>query len=80
MSEYFEDEEDYFDEEYINRENDPDEVEEFDEDFTVVEDEEEIGFDKVFEIVRAKSTTLTNYDHMMEEKVLDTLRRGNSNE
>ncbi len=70
-------EEEYTDDEYIGKDNDPYSVEEVTkEDYFVVDDEEKIGFDEVFETVKAKITNLTNYDHMMEEKVLDSLRRG----
>ncbi len=72
--EWFEDEE--F-EEYITDENDPQSVEKITkEDYTIPLDEQKIDFDEVFETVRAKITDLTNYDHMMEKKVLDFLRRG----
>ena len=72
--EWFEDEE--F-EEYINDENDPQAVEKITkEDYPILDNDEKINFDEVFETVRAKITNLINYDHMMEEKVLDSLRRG----
>ena len=72
--EWFEDEE--F-EEYITDENDPQAVEKITkEDYTIPEGDEKIDFDEVFETVKTKITNLTNYDHMMEEKVLDSLRRG----
>jgi len=72
--EWFEDEDI---EEYITDENDPQAVEKITkEDYTLIENEEKIDFDEVFESVRAKITDLTNHDHMMEEKVLDSLRRG----
>ncbi len=65
------------DEEYITDENDPQSVEKISkEDYTLPSDEEIVEFDEIFETVRAKSTTLTNHDHMMEKKVLDLLRRG----
>lgn len=73
--EWFEDEEI---EEYITDENDPQAVEKItEEDYTIPYDDEKIDFDEVFETVRAKITDLTKHDHMMEQKVLDSLRRGN---
>jgi len=72
--EWFEDEE--F-EEYINNENDPGAVEKITkEDYTLLNDDTNIAFDEVFETVRTQITDLTNHDHMMNEKVLDALRRG----
>jgi len=72
--EWFEDE-DF--EEYIDNENDPQGVEEITkEDYSIPLDEEKVNFDEVFESVKTKITDLTNYDHMMEEKVLDALRKG----
>ncbi len=72
--EWFEDE-DF--EEYIDNENDPQAVEKITkEEYTIPLDEEKVNFDEVFESVKTKITNLTNYDHMMEEKVLDSLRRG----
>ncbi len=68
-------------EEYINSDNDPEKVLIVPEDDYVIRDNEEIAqFDEIFEYVRAKITDLTKYDHMMEEKLLDALRRGNLNE
>lgn len=70
-------EKEFVDDEYINNENDPSRVEKItEEDYTLPEGEEKEDFDEVFESVRTKITNLTNYDHMMTEKVLDTLRRG----
>jgi hypothetical protein len=70
-------EEEYVDDEYIGNENDPAMVEKItNEDYTLIEDEEIISFDKVFETVRAKSVTMTNYDKMMEKKVLNFLIKG----
>ena len=72
--EWFEDE-DF--EEIIHNENDPQAVEKITkEDYTIPLDEEKVNFDEVFESVKAKITNLSNYDHMMEEKVLDSLRKG----
>ena len=70
--------EEYIEEEkYIDNENDPQAVEKITEEETVISlDDVKMDFDEVFESVRAKITNLTNYDHMMEEKVLDSLRRG----
>ena len=65
------------DEEYINDENDPEWVEKITkEDYTIPLDDEKVNFDEVFDTVRTKITNLTNHDHMMEQKVLDSLRRG----
>ena len=70
-------EEEYLDDEYVKHHNDPHAVEKIeDEEYFVVQDEERVGFDKVFESVKTKMVNLTNYDHMMEEKVLDALRKG----
>ena len=66
------------DDEYIDNDNDPEKVLIVPEDDYVISDNEEIvGFDEVFEHVKAKITDLTNYDKMMEDKLLDALRRGN---
>ncbi len=74
-------EEEYVDDEYIDSENDPEKVLIVPNDDYVISDNEEIvEFDEVFETVRTKITNLTNYDHTMEEKVLDALRRGKWNE
>ena len=65
-------------EEYINSDNDPEKVLIVPEDDYVTRDNEEIAqFDEVFEYVRAEIMDLSNYDHMMEEKLLDALRGGN---
>ena len=69
-------EEEYTDDEYIGKDNDPCGVEVEGVDYFVVDDEEKIGFDEVFETVKTKMVNLTNYDHMMEKKVLDSLRKG----
>jgi len=73
--EWFEDE---IEEEYIDDTNDPQAVEKITtkDDYTILLDDEKIEFDEIFESVRAKITDLTNHDKMMEEKVLDSLRRG----
>ncbi len=72
--EWFEDEEI---EEYINDENDPQAVEKITkEDYSILDNDEKIKFDEVFETVKTKIPNLTNYDQMMEQKVLDSLRRG----
>ena len=64
-------------EEYVTSENDPQKVLIVPEDDYVISDNEEaIAFDEVFETVRAKITDLTNYDKMMDDKLLDALRRG----
>jgi len=64
-------------EEYVTSDNDPQKVLIVPEDDYVISDNEEIvEFDEIFEYVRAKITDLTNYDHMMEEKLLDALRSG----
>ena len=70
-------EEEIIDDEYINSENDPEKVLIVPEDDCVISDNEEIvEFDEVFETVKTMITNLTNHDLMMEEKVLDALRRG----
>jgi len=74
--EWFEDEE--FDEEYIDDTNDPQSVEKITtkDDYTIPEDEEKIEFDEIFETVKVAITDLVKHDHMMNEKVFDSLRRG----
>ncbi len=69
--------EDYLEEEYITNENDPHRVEKItEEDYTIAEKEEKIEFDEIFKTVKTVLTNLTNHDHMMNEKVLDALRKG----
>jgi hypothetical protein len=64
-------------EEVITSENDPQKVLIVPEDDYVISDNEEvIAFDEIFETVKTMITDLAKYDHMMEEKVLDALRRG----
>lgn len=64
-------------EEYIDEDNDPEKVEIIKkEDYTLPEKEEIIEFDEIFESIRTKITNFSNYDYMMEEKVLDFLRKG----
>lgn len=64
-------------EQYIDEDNDPQKVEEIrKEDYTLIEKEEVIEFDEVFETVRTKIHNLSNYDHIREERVLDSLRKG----
>lgn len=64
-------------EEYIDDNNDPEWVEKITkEDYAIIENESTADFDEVFESVKTKITNLTNHDHMMEEKVLDALRKG----
>lgn len=43
---------------------------------SIKEEEKVVEFDKVFETVIAEIVDFTNYDKMMEEKVLDALRNG----
>lgn len=70
-------EEDYDDDEYIDSENDPCAVDEItEEDYTLPNNDEVVEFDEVFESIKSKITNLTNYDNMMEGKVLDALRNG----
>lgn len=64
------------DEEYIDNENDPEAVEKITkEDYTIPDNDEIIDFDEVFETVRTKISNLTKHDQMMQEKVLDSLRK-----
>ena len=71
-------EEEYVDDEYVDDENDPEGVEKItNNDYTLIEKEEIIGFEDVVETVKTKIVNLSNYDHLMEEKVLDALRKGN---
>jgi len=73
--EWFEDEE--FDDEYINNTNDPQAVEKITKEEDVISlDDVKMEFEEVFETIKTKITDLSNYDHMMEEKVLDALRKG----
>lgn len=70
-------EEEFIDDEYIDEWNDPFAVKKIiEEDYDDVTDEKIVDFDEVFESVRCKITDLTNYDLMMEKKVLDSLRKG----
>ena len=64
-------------EEYILTKNDPQYVEKIkNEDYTLPENEEIIEFDEVFEFIKTKISNISNYDYMMEEKVLAFLRKG----
>ena len=70
-------EEEFFDDEYIDDENDPEKVENITKDDDIlVEEEETVGFEEVIQTVTIKNVNLTNYDKTMEEKVLDFLIRG----
>ena len=70
-------EEEFIDDEYIDSENDPQAVEEIrKEDYTIPDNEEVVEFDEVFETVKSQITNLSKYDHMMEKKVLNALRKG----
>ena len=69
-------EEDFVDDEYIEKENDPFDVEKVSEDNTTIEEEEVVGFDPVFGKVRAKIADFTKYDQMMAKKLLDDLKKG----
>jgi hypothetical protein len=70
-------EEEYVDDEYIDDENDPQGVEKItNNDYTLIEKEEIIGFDDVIETVRKKNVDITNYDKMMEKKIVESLKRG----
>ena len=69
--------EEYPEEEYINSENDPTAVEKITkEDYTIVQSEEKIEFEEIFETVRATSEDFALYDIDQTRKVLDSLRRG----
>lgn len=77
MSEEWYDEEDFPEEKYVEIKNDPFSVEKIvDEDYVIIESDEKIDFDEVFATVEAHIINLSNHDHMMEEKVLDSLRKG----
>ena len=70
-------EEEYIDDEEIDEWNDPFEAKKIiEEDYDIVTDEKIVDFDEVFEGIRCKITDLANHDHMMEKKVLDSLKRG----
>ncbi len=65
------------DDETIDEWNDPFAAKKIiEEDYDIVTDDKIVDFDEVFESVRCKVTDLTNYDRMMEKKVLDSLKRG----
>lgn len=70
--------EEYVEEEkYIDNENDPFSVEKITEDETVIIlDDAKMQFEKVFETVKSTITDFSTHDHMMEEKILDALRKG----
>ena len=70
-------EEKYVDDEYINNENDPCSVEKItEEDYIVSDEEEKIELDIVLENIKPRMGNLSNHDHMMEKKILDSLRKG----
>lgn len=70
-------EEEYVDDEYIDSKNDPSSVEKITkEDYTIPDDEEKIELDTVLENIKPRMGNLSNHDHIMEEKVLDALRKG----
>ena len=67
----------YIDDENIDEWNDPFAIKKIiEEDYDDIPDEKIVDFDEVFESVRCKVADLTNYDHMMQQKVLDSLRKG----
>ena len=67
----------FIDDETIDEWNDPFAAKKIiEEDYDIVTDDKIVDFDEVFESVRCKVTDLTNYDRMMEKKVLDSLKRG----
>ena len=70
--------EDYLEEEYITNENDPHSVEKIDEDnsISIVETEVTIKHEEIEASPKLMITSLTNHDYIMNEKVLDALRRG----
>jgi len=81
MIEYLDDESQEYiedDDQYIDENNDPCGVVKITEENSVrVEDKEEvIEFDEIFETVKAEIVDFVEHDHMMEEKVVDALRRG----
>jgi hypothetical protein len=67
-------EEDYTDDEYIDNENDPYYADKVYDETLVIEKEEIVGFDPVFESVRAKITDFTKHDQMMQKKFLEWLQ------
>lgn len=67
-------EEDYVDDEYIDNENDPYYADKVYDETLVIEKEELIEFDPVFESVRAKIVDFTKYDQMMQKKFLEWLQ------
>lgn len=66
------------DEEYITDDNDPHRVERIDEDnsISIVENEVKIEHEEIKASPKLMITNLSNYDHIMNEKVLDALRKG----
>jgi len=69
--------EENFDDEYIEEEDDPYNVKEITEENSIsIKEEEVIEFDKVFETVKTQIVDFVEHDKMMEEKVLDALRSG----
>lgn len=71
-------EKEFVDDEYITNDNDPSRVEKIDEDnsIAIVENEIKIEHEEIEASPKLTITNLANYDHMMEEKVLDALRKG----
>ena len=70
-------EEEYIDDEYIGKENDPFSVEVVSEDdYTIVDDEEIVKEDEVLYSLDGMSEyDMKNHDLIMEKKVLDSLRK-----
>lgn len=71
-------EEEDFDDEYIDEEDDPYSVKEITEEnsISIKEEEEVVEFDKVFETVKAQIVDFVEHDKMMEKKVAAALRSG----
>lgn len=71
-------EEEYVDDEYIDSKNDPYQVEKItQEDYVFFENEEIAQHEEILSspIVRS-DVAINRHDHLMEEKLLDALRRG----
>jgi len=69
-------EEEYPEDEYIDSDNDPCGFDEVEDETIPLFKEEKIGFDEVVGGIELKIKNLSNYDHMMEKKVLEALRTG----
>lgn len=71
-------EKEFVDDEYITNDNDPSRVEKIDEDnsISIIENEIKIEYETIEASPKLMITNLSNYDYIMNEKVLNALRKG----